>query len=88
MDWKFEAVSDAFEAASFAASLALELVDSNLRAVRAGNCLVDCLMTARETDNDMMEINLCAPRDEKEKQRSHDAREGGGRAIESRRGWS
>lgn len=52
-DWNFEAVSEAFEAASFAASVALAVVDSNRRDVRPVN-LADCRSTAREPRSDMV----------------------------------
>lgn len=47
------AVSVAFEAVSFAASLALAVVDSNLRAARPGS-FVDCRSTVREMADDMV----------------------------------
>lgn len=53
-DWKSDAFSDAFEVVSFAASVALEEVDSNLRAARPGS-LVDCRSTEREICSDIME---------------------------------
>lgn len=47
-----EAVCEAFEAVSFVASVALPVVDSNLRADRPGS-LVDCRSTLREMANDI-----------------------------------
>lgn len=59
-DWKLaaasEALDDAFEAASFAASVALLEVDSNRRAVVRPASFVDCRKAARETDSDMMKL--------------------------------
>lgn len=54
-DLYFAAVSDAFEAVSFAASVALAVVDSNRRDVRPVN-LADCRSTARDPKNDMMNV--------------------------------
>jgi hypothetical protein len=65
-DWKLEAVCDAFEEVSFAASAALAVVDSNLRATRPGS-FVDCRKAAREMANDM--IILMRTRRLKEKDR-------------------
>ena len=48
-----EAVCEAFEAVSFAASVALAVVDSNLRVDRPAS-LVDCRSTLREMANDIM----------------------------------
>jgi cell pole-organizing protein PopZ len=48
-----EAVCEALEAVSFAASVALAVVDSNLRADRPES-LVDCRRTLREMANDML----------------------------------
>lgn len=47
------AVCDTFDAVSFAASLALAVVDSNRRDVRPVN-LADCRSTARDPKSDMM----------------------------------
>ena len=60
-DWNFEAVSDAFDAVSFAALVALPVVDdSNRRATRLGS-LVDCRATARDKAIDMVR-GIYAPR--------------------------
>lgn len=48
-----EAVSDAFEAVSFAASVALVVVDSNRRTVRPVS-FDDCRRTARDADIDIV----------------------------------
>jgi hypothetical protein len=63
-DWNFEAVSDAFDAVSFAASVALPVVDdSNRRATLLGS-LVDCRATARDKAIDMVR-GIYAPDDRK-----------------------
>lgn len=52
-DWKLAAVCEALAAVSLAASLALELVDSNRRADLPVS-LADCRKTARDTGKDIM----------------------------------
>lgn len=63
-DWMFEAVCDALAAVCFAASAALDVVDSNRRAARPVN-LVDCRTTARDIGNDMVK-SMHARRPERE----------------------
>lgn len=52
-DWKFCACSVALDAVSFAASVALAVVDSHRRPLRTVN-LADCRSTARDADNDII----------------------------------
>jgi hypothetical protein len=54
-DLYFAAVWEAFEAVCFAASEALEVVDSNRRVVRPVH-FDECRRTARDADNDIMEM--------------------------------
>lgn len=54
------AVSDAFDAVFFAASVALAVVDSQRLAVRAVNFVDVCRSIARDADNDMLLIEVRA----------------------------
>jgi hypothetical protein len=53
LDWILEAVCEALEVASFAASVAFVVVDSNRRAARPGS-FADCRRRARDIDNDIV----------------------------------